>query len=279
MSIQTRNPRILRDYVPFLVATPNHVRLLDCAPFGLQIAEENIIDPTRMASERFLLLLQTMDRLTFGPEGMPMPRWVFYDCAELPGAIFGFARRAEELPANVLEAMGRPHDDTGLVPFSMFIAIPVRPPEVWFGHNLASLNATFPGLQLKGLASMTKALGIKVFRCKQQIGATQWDSNALHIHTRFGPLNLVTAWTPAHLEEATLTYSFDVTDEKIRNAYGDPDVELKRPEPDLEVAASDHRTMQALQTLIEAGARFAITGPPRRHEGEFRTPVAGVVRP
>ena len=36
------------------------------------------------------LLLEQLDALTFGPEGMPMPLWVFYNASELPGGIVGF---------------------------------------------------------------------------------------------------------------------------------------------------------------------------------------------
>ncbi len=267
---------MLAAMVPYLVVTPNHLDFLDRRPFGIEIPDEGIVDPTKMASERFLLLLQTLDQLTFGPEGMPMPRWVFYDCAELPGAIFGFARRAETLPRAVGDALGLEPGETGLVPFSMYAAIPVRPPGVWFGHNLASLNPTFPVLHLKGLASITKALALRVFRCQVQLGATQWDSDALHIHTRFGPLDLVTAWTPAHSEAETLTYRFDVTDDKLRHAYGDPSVSLVYPEPDFEVNADDRQAMQDLQSRIESGERFVVSGPPRWHFKGRRIPIAEV---
>jgi len=250
------------------------VPLLDLCPFGLDIPPGNVINPLRMASERFLLLLQTLDRLTFGPEGMPMPRWVFYNCAELPGAIFGFARDAATLPEHVRTSLGLAPGETGLVPFSMYVAIPIKPPDVWFGHNLASLNPTFPELAMKGLASITKAFALRVCRCQTQVGATQWDSDALYIHPRFGPLELVTAWTPAHPLSETLTYRFDVTEDKLRYAYGDPDAALARPQMELEIASDDRQAMRDLQARIEAGERFVVTGPPRRHQQIRRVPVA-----
>ncbi len=276
IELRTRNDAMLRDVTPFLVALPHHAEMLDRCPFGMQIPPENIIDPTRMSSGRFLRLLQTLDRLTFGPEGMPMPRWVFYDCAEIPGAIFGFARRIESLPASVRGVLELEPGETGLMPLSMYIAIPVLPPDVWFGHNLASLNPTLPSLGLKGLASITKAIALKVFRCKSQIGATQWDSDALHIHTRFGPLDLLSAWTPAHSQAETITYRFDVTDENIRHACGAPDVELDYPDADFEVTADDRPAMRDLQTRVEAGERFVVAGPPRHHMGIRRIPIASV---
>jgi len=276
MSIQlrTRNDGLFAAMEPFLVATAMHRDRFDQRPFGLEIPQANIIDPMRVDSERFLHLLQTLDRLTFGPEGMPMPRWVFYDCAELPGGIFGFGRRSEALPQQIRDALGLEANESCLVPFSMYVAIPVRPPGAWFGHNLASLNPVFPALAMKGLASITKALALKVFRCAEQVGATQWDSDALHIHSRFGPLDLVTAWTPAHSESATLTYRFEITDAKLRNALGDPEVSLRYPATDFEIEAGDEQAMQALQTRIEAGEQFVVTGPPRRHGRHRRVGVA-----
>ena len=129
---------------------------------------------------------------------------------------------------------------------------------------------------MKGLASVTKALALKTFRAAEQIGATQWDSEALFIHTRFGPLDLVTAWTPAHSEPPTLTYRFDVTDDNMRAAMGDPTVKLPAPDPAgvFEVSADDHAAMQELQQKIEQGGAYVIAGPPRRHEGVWRVPVA-----
>ncbi len=276
MTLATRNPGLVDRLEPFLVAYRGHWDHFDAAPFGVAIPEANRIDPMAVASERFLHLLQTLDRLTFGPEGMPMPRWVFYDAAEIPGAIFGFGMRPRALPPRVLEQLEVEAGEDVLVPFSMYIAIPVRPPAVWFGHNLASLNPTFPSLGLKGLASITKALGLATFRCQVQIGATQWDSTALHIHTRFGPLELVTAWTPAHSEAATLTYRVPITEVSLRSALGDPAVTLERPEPDFEIQAGDEAAMQALQARIEAGERFVIPGPPRRAAQGQAVPVAAL---
>ena len=273
-ALLTRNDRLISELTPYVVATPTHRGMLDLAPLGLTILPENIIDPTRVASERFLAILQAVDALTFGPEGMPMARWLFYDCAELPGATFGFARRAETMPDDVRTALGLQPGETGLVPLSMYVAIPMQPPGVWFGHNLSSLNPSFPGLGLKGLASITKALALVVFRCATQVGVTQWDADALHIHTRFGPLELLSAWTPAHLEAATLTYRFTVTEERVRYALGDPRVTLEYPAPDFAIEPGDTAAMQRLQTRIESGEQFVIAGPPAG--SHRRVPIARI---
>jgi hypothetical protein len=275
-TIQTRNDSLFSTCEPYLVAIEPHVEHLDLNPFGITTPGTNVVDPLRLSSEVFLTLLQTMDALTFGPEGMPMPRWVFLGGAELPGAIYGFARRVKDLPDEVNEKLKVPAGYDGLVPLSMYIAIPVAPPDVWFGHNLASLNPVFPALGLKGLASITKALALKCFRCKVQEGATQWDSDALHIHTRFGPLELVTAWTPQHSEPWTLTYRFSNTDEKMRFALGDPEGKVEYPEEEFHVVRSDIEAQQGLQRRLEAGERFVVTGRPRNHGMKMEVPLAKI---
>ena len=72
-------------------------------------------DPMKLRSGPFLNILQHLDELTFGAIGMTMPRWVFYDCAEVPGGIFGFARPAAELDEWVLRALNVPADYDGMV--------------------------------------------------------------------------------------------------------------------------------------------------------------------
>ncbi|MFT7623714.1 MAG: hypothetical protein ACI9WU_002897, partial [Myxococcota bacterium] len=91
------NHHLVQDLQPFVVVTDFNKHAVDFSPFGLAIPRANRIDPTRLDNEPFLGLLQQLDGRTFGPEGMPMDRWVFYDCCYMPGAIFGFARPSDTL--------------------------------------------------------------------------------------------------------------------------------------------------------------------------------------
>ncbi|MBZ0170804.1 MAG: hypothetical protein K8E66_00340 [Phycisphaerales bacterium] len=278
MTPSTRNDDALRRLEPYLVASPWHLDLFDLEPMGFEIERVNLVDPTRLDAEMMFDRLGALDAMTFGPEGMPMPRWLFYEASALPGGIFGFATRAETLTQDLRDRLGLASGAEGLVPVSMYIAIPADAPGVWCGHNLASLNRVVPELKLSGLASITKAVALRCFRCEEQIGATQWDSKALFVHTKFGPLELHTAWTPAHAFPATLTYRLRVTEAGVRNAMGDPDAPvIDRPKPDFEIAADDTGAMQGLQKRIEAGERFVIAGPPRLGTDRLQhVPVAAV---
>ena len=132
-------------------------------------------------------------------------------------------------------------------------------------------------LDLRGLGSLTKGLALKAFRVQQFWGATQWLSKALYIHVKFGPLDLSTAWTPAHSEPETLTYGFRVTDAALRASMGDPTIDLPRPAPDLWIDGHDQKAMIALQDRIEAGERFVIPDAPRpKPDGGVRVPITRV---
>ena len=270
---------VLQHLEPFLVGTAMNDRDLDRAPFGLDIPPRNVIDPLRMDNAGFCFLLQNLDGRTFGPEGMPMDRWVFYDCCYMPGAIFGLGRPAAALSDHARAVLDVPRDYRGLVPFSMYIAIPMSADGDWMGHNLASIGPQLPEEDLRGLGTVTKALALRAFRTRRFFGATQWSSSALHIHPKFGPLDLVTAYTPAHSDHHTLTYAFDATDQALLGALRMPGIAFERPAPDLWITAGDEAAMIALQDRIEAGERFVIPGPPVTDVHGKRVPVASVARP
>ncbi len=281
LSFAIKGAQLLDELVPYLVATPANLRHLNLAPFGLPVAAEHVIDPLRMQSAQFLDLLHKLDGLTFGPEGMPMPKWVFYDCSELPGAIYGLARPAARVWPKVKQLFAIPDTYTGLVPVSMYVAIPMPQRGVWFGHNLSSLAPVFRRLQLlddldlAGLGALTKGLALKCFGVEQFWGATQWQSKALYIHVKFGPLLLETAYTPAHSDHETLTYGFAVTEEALRASMGDPTIVLPRPDASFWVESTDVAAMIALQDRIEAGGRFCIPAAPRAtNAGGVEIPIA-----
>jgi hypothetical protein len=258
-----------------VVATRKSQQHFDLQPFGLTLAEDNRFDPLRRSSTRLLDLLARLDAVTFGPEGMAMPRWVFYDCAELPGGIVGFGARAAQVPSAARALLDVPSDYAGLVPYAMYIAIPTLEPGAWVGHNLATIAGRVDDGALRGLGGLTKAVALKVFRASVQIGITQWDSAALHVHARLGPLDLLTAWTPAHSEPASLTYRAAIDDAALRNLACDPAGDVARPPPDAWIDSEDRAAIMALQERIEAGERLSVVGPPRPIvKGRQRVPIA-----
>jgi len=256
-----RSPRAdLSRLRPFVVATPSHQAALDPCPLGRPIAPAHRIDPLRTRSATFLERLERLDRLAFGPEGMPMPRWLFFDGAELPGVIVGLGIDARALSEDQRAFLELEDEPRGLVPLAMYIAIPMLEPGAWFGHNLASVGRQLPGAPLRGLGSLTKAVALAAMRARTQLGATQWDSEALHVHCRMGELDLLTAWTPAHSEPWTLTYRAHITDRALENlAHGRA---AQAPPSARWVEGDDYGAMRTLQEEIEGGARYAVVGRP-----------------
>lgn len=274
-ALSPKNPRLLHTLEPFVVVSQDNRPHFQLCPFGLTIPPANVIDPLHLNNAVFLERLGRLDRATFGPEGMPMPRWVFFDGAEIPGGVVGLGCAAPQLSAAGRALFELAPEAQGLVPLSMFIAIPTHQPQTWMGHNLASVAPQLPEEGLKGLASLSKALGLAVFRAEHQIGVTQWNSLALAVHTRLGPLELLTAWTPAHSEPWSLTYRAEITEAALRNLAREPGHALVRPDPDFFIDSADHAAMQALQAELEAGHRFVVPDKPEVLGPEhLRVPVA-----
>ncbi len=232
-------------------------------PFGLEISPDLYFDPHKVASGPFLHTLQRLDELTFGPVGMPMPRWVFYDCAEVPGGIFGFARPAKQVPLWVRYALEVPDDYDGYVPLSLYVAIPMLEPGSWHTYTWCSLNEVAPGAGPANLALFTQAVGLQAFSINLAYGTTQWRSYKLGDHARFGPLDLVTAWTPAHSDPTTLTFTIPSDPARIESALMKVPPRPERDDPTVRwVDCDDHDQLQALQADIESGRRFQIIAGP-----------------
>lgn len=271
-----KNLPLLQHLQVFVVATKSNRNHFDLDPFGLKIAPSALFDPLRSSSAPFLDLLSTLDTATFGPVGMPMPKWVFFDCSELPGGVIGLAAPVGAVEADLLSVLQIRPSYTGLVPLSMYIAIPTLEAGTWVGHNLASINAQRRRGQFKGLGSLTKAIALKVFRAQYQLGVTQWSSDALRVHTRMGSLEILTAWTPAHSFPETLTYRSRVTDPSLLHLAGASGSRIPSVPPEQWIDSTDHKAMGLLQCQIENGHRFQIVGPPRTTDRGQQVPIARI---
>jgi len=276
--VRERFRRIYDTCQPYLVAsefgTPAATEEL---AFGLELTPELRFDPLKVRSGTFLHTLQRLDELTFGPVGMTMPRWVFYDCAEVPGGIFGFARPASEVPEWVLRALGLEQTYTGPVPISMYVAIPMLAPGCWNTYTLCSLNQVAPGSAPAGISLFTEGVALQTFGIDTAYGATQWRSPKLSVHSRFGPLDLVTAWTPAHSDPSTLTFRVSMSRERIEHALVSNDPPLADDDPELRwIDCDQHDELRALQAEIEAGKRFQIVGGPSISGAYTRVPIREV---
>ena len=169
------------------------------------------MDPLRMGDIYFSNALLNMESKAFETSSMPMPRWVFYDCAVMPGFISGFARRTETLPASIRNFLGEQNLHGEWTPVSMFIVIPTMVENEWVAHNLSSINALIPKEdRLYGLGFLSKAFGLAYANIEVCCGVTQWNSHALRLHSHYGIVEILTAYTPAHTYPNSLTYRLQV---------------------------------------------------------------------
>ncbi|MBL8602344.1 MAG: hypothetical protein JNK72_10520 [Myxococcales bacterium] len=240
---------------PYVVAPKDHLRFLDLKPLGVEVTGNLQIDPTRLDSQRFLTWIERLDAQTFGPQAMAMPRWVFYDCAEWPSALFGLAARPEDLSLSLRERFEVAPRDKVWVPLSLHVAIPTVKPGEFFEHNVGSLGSE---AGLKGLGTFTKALGVRLLKAQSLVGAAQWGSRALGMHQRFGPLELLTVFTPAHSYPRSLTYRHDCSLETLSRVVSG------EAAPTLDAThrvKTDDASLIALQRKLERGKTAVLAGP------------------
>lgn len=167
-------------------------------------------DPLRMDEVEFANNILVLESQAFDASGMPMERWVFYDCAIMPGFVAGFAARTSSLPPSVRKVL-KSKDSLEWTPLSLFIIIPTMAPTEWVAHNLCSVNSLLEKEdRLWGLGFVSKAFGLWYANIETCIGITQWTSPALKLHSHYGHFKILTAYTPVHTYPQTLTYRLDV---------------------------------------------------------------------
>ena len=261
LPIAAKYQQMLESTEPYILTFPGNLPEYNLCPFGREIPRKNILSCVDARNAVFFNLLQRLDTLSFGPVGMPMEKWVFFDCGEMPGGIFGLGISGDKLTDEILNKYQLDKNYKGLVPISMYIAIPMANRSSWFGHNLCSANSFLDdSYAFSGLALLTKAFGVKVFNIRDCYGATQWESGALNIHTQLADMEVISAYTPAHSFSETMTYKSTYTDELLLNALSDKKREAG--EYDLLVNVKDRSFIEKLQEQIISGERFAITGRP-----------------
>jgi len=217
-------------------------------------------NPLRMDEVDFADQILRLETRAFAASNMPMPRWVFYDCAIMPGFVAGFAIHRSKATPEILEIL-KPKVGTEWLPISLFISIPAMAPKEWVAHNLCSINSLIPKEQaIYGLGFLTKAFALWYANVEMLCGITQWKSPAVRLHTHYGDFEVLTAYTPVHSHANTLTYRM-MTDVKEWKRFftheQGPDFFNKYEEAGFSVDPSDEASLKSFQAKLEAGgARY-----------------------
>lgn len=254
---------------PYIFSFGGNFQYFDRSPLSKEVKSENLFDCTKTATESFYNLLRQMDAITFGDQGMAMDGWMYFDCSAMPGAITGFGIQQNALPKSLLEKLKIPSEYKGIIPISMFIAIPMLG-ESWFGHNLSSLKSEL-GEEYAGLGLLTKAMGIKILKIKTMYGATQWNSPAIHIHSQLADMELVTAITPVHTHRNSLCYKSIYTNKGIEEALSGKSrkalIDFKL------ISGTDFKFFEQIQLFLEKDKKVIICGRPETSENETYYPL------
>ena len=216
--------------------------------------EALVINPLHIEELPFAEQIYFIENTAFGPSAMPMPRWVFYDCAVMPGFVSGFACRTSKLPEAVKKILPE-QKNCEWTPLSLFIIIPTMHKGEWVAHNLCSVNSMVPKeAQFHGLGFLSKAFGLWYANVEQCTGMTQWGGAALKLHSHYGHLEVIGAYAPVHSYAKTLTYRAKVDTANWEQFFSkEPDLAfLEKFEPtELEIDPKNEKSMIELQHRIQ----------------------------
>jgi hypothetical protein len=278
-----RYARILERCEPYLIATDEIASQLNPSPLGVTIPVDNRINPQHRRHADFLALLRFVDSLTFGPYGMQMPDWVFYDCAVMPGAVFGLGVRRTALEPWALDALRVPPKYDGLIPLSVFIAIPMlpghrtrapgEPPPSWLLYTLDEMNQVSPGMGPEGMLSLTFALGLRVFPIRTLYGMTQWRAPKLDLYVDLGPLELLSAYTPAHSLPRTLSFRTPINELHLSTLLMGTRMHPLSPPPNVLIDVDDVEQLKQVQREIEEGWRYSLVFEPETRGTYVQAPL------
>ncbi|MCE3011073.1 MAG: hypothetical protein LW875_10720 [Proteobacteria bacterium] len=216
-----------------------------------------IYNPLDLETLNFAEQIYFIEERAFGPSNMAMPRWVFYDCAVIPGFVGGFAMRNSALPEAVRQVMTRT-TELEWTPLSLFIIIPTMAKGQWVAHNLCAINSLLPEQErFYGLGFLSKAFSLWYANVESCLGMTQWGNPALKLHSHYGPMEIFTAYTPVHSHAKTITYRVDVDTHCWEQFFTrEPDLAFleKYGPAGFQIDPKDEQSMISLQKKIESGS-------------------------
>jgi hypothetical protein len=100
----------------------------------------------------------------------------------------------------------------------------------------------------------------------------QWRAPELRGHARLAPLEVLSAFTPAHTLPRSLVFRADIDESRIVQSL----TQRVIPAHGEQLDCDDEAELRALQARIEAGARIQVTGPPVVHQARTWVPLEEV---
>lgn len=220
-------------------------RAMDLEPFGRPA--------TFYAAEshpELVALYRESNALAF-PGELSLPGWVLSDLYLLPGAIGLLTCDARVLDVPVRKRLNLRPGDRAIA--AAYLGAPTIHPGTFIGVSLLSLVP-------KVLAgAWVKTLALKMLGATRLRGVAQWQNPSVRVHTRMGPMRVVSSVPGTHEFKAkSFVYESDLSDEAtwglaMQRRYEGP--------IDAKIPATDHDALGAILARAEAGERILIVPP------------------
>lgn len=233
-------------------------------------------NPLLMDEVGFADQILRLEGKSFQKSAMEMPRWVFFDCAVMPGFVAGFAQKTSTMSDKMKQAL-EVDETQEWTPISLFIVIPTMGREEWVAHNLCSMNALVDkDHKYYGLGFLTKAYALWHANIQTCCGMTQWKSPARKLHSNYGDFEVLTAYTPVHSYAKTLTYRCRVNPDYWVNFFSGKKIEgfTSRYRPaGFQIDPMNEEDLISFQRKIEAAEGPFFLDPQQIRTQDLKTPL------
>lgn len=255
-------------YGLFLASNEAVLKQLDTTPFGLSVPSLDLLGPPQNAWTQadMMRVYNVLNATAFGDKGIPLQNWVMIDLGLLPSAFLvatltpeaalvalGEARsdRRRDHSARVLAAVLAEADrlnHRGPIPVAAYCAAPTPVAGEWVGWSLCSA--------LPGLGTTVKGVALEVYGARTLTGVAQFTDQALRVHRRFGPMEIMAPTLDLHPVPHTMVYRTQI--------YGpDPD-----QAPTMWLDARDLDAQREMQAKVDAGTSRYFILPPGLADGQ-----------
>lgn len=223
----------------------DNAKALDLSPFGVRA--------TFHAAEKRPDLVEkyrAANALAF-PGELTLPGWVLSDLYLLPGALGLLLCRASVLDVPTRKRLGLSPDDEAIC--AGYLAAPTVTPRAFIGVSLLSLVPKI----LAG--AWVKALTLRMLGARRLRGVAQWQNPSVRVHTRMGPLRVVSAVPGTHEFRArSFVYESDLSREELWTAAMARRMNVP---PTHKIRATDTDTLGALVEAAEGGETIYVVPP------------------
>jgi hypothetical protein len=220
-------------------------RALGLEPFGRTA--------TYFAAERhpeLVALYREANALAF-PGELALPGWVLSDLYLMPGAIGLLTCEARVLDVPARKRLGLKPDDRAIA--AAYFGAPTVHPGTFIGVSLLSLVPRV----LAG--AWVKALTLRMLGAKRLRGVAQWQNPSVRVHTRMGPLRVVSSVPGTHEFRAkSFVYESDLTDESVWSAAMQRRLDMPI---DARIPATDLEALGRILARVEEGETIHVVPP------------------